>query len=47
MINKILKNIINKGKVTVFVNNVLVGTKTEKEYNEIVKEMLKRLNIVT
>ena len=43
MINKILKDIINKGKVTVFVNNVLVETKTEKEYNEIVKEMLKRL----
>ena len=47
MINKILKDIINKGKVTVFVNNVLVETKTEKEYNEIVKEMLKRLNIAT
>jgi len=47
MINKILKNIINKRKVTVFVNNVLVGTKIEKEYNEIIKEMLKKLNIVT
>jgi len=47
MINKILKDIINKEKVVAFVNNVLVGTKTEKEYNEIVKEMLKRLNIAT
>jgi len=43
MINKILKDIINKEKVVAFVNNVLVGTKTEKEYNEIVKEILKRL----
>jgi len=42
--NKILKNIINKEKVAVFVDDVLVGTKTEKGYNKIVKKVLKRLN---
>ena len=39
--NKILKDIINKGKVAAFVDNVLV--ETEEEYNEIVEEVLKRL----
>ena len=34
---------INKKKVTAFVDNVLVGTKTEEGYNEIVKKVLKRL----
>jgi len=41
--NKILKDIINKGKVAAFVDDVLVGTETEKEHNKIVKEVLKRL----
>ena len=44
IMNKILKNIINKEKVAVFVDDVLVGTKTEKGYNKIVKKVLKRLN---
>ena len=44
IINEILKNIINKEKVAVFVDDVLVGTKTEKGYNKIVKKVLKRLN---
>ena len=41
--NEILRDLINKGKVVVFVDNVLVGTETEKEHDEIVKEILKRL----
>jgi len=41
--NKILKDIINKGKVAAFVDDVLVGTEIEKEHNKIVKEVLKRL----
>ena len=44
IMNKILKNIINKEKVAVFVDDVLVETKTEKGYNKIVKKVLKRLN---
>jgi len=41
--NKILRDLINKGKVTVFVDNILVGTETEEGYNKIVEEILKRL----
>jgi len=43
MINEILRDLINKRKVTVFVDDVLVRTETEKEHNEIVEEVLKRL----
>jgi len=43
MINKIIRDLINKEKVAVFVDNVLVRTETEEEYNEIVKEILRRL----
>jgi len=43
MMNKILRNLINKGKVAAFVDNVLVGTETEEGHNEIVEEVLKRL----
>jgi len=43
MMNEILRDLINKGKVAVFVDNVLVGTKTEEGHNEIVEEILKRL----
>ena len=41
MMNEILRDIINKGKVAAFVDNVLVETETEKEHNEIVEEVLK------
>jgi len=43
MINKILRDLINKGKVAAFVDDVLVGTETEEEHNEIVEEILRRL----
>jgi len=43
MMNKILRNLVNEGKVAVFVDNVLVGTETEEGYNEIVEEVLGRL----
>jgi len=43
MINEILRDLINKEKITVFVDDVLVETKTEKGYNEIVDKVLKRL----
>ena len=41
--NEILRDMINEGKVAVFVDNVLVRTETEEEYNEIVEEILRRL----
>jgi len=43
MINEILKNLVNKGKVTAFVDDILVGTETEEGYDEIVEEVLRRL----
>ena len=43
MMNEILRDLINEGKIAAFVDNVLVGTETEKEHDEIVKEVLKRL----
>ena len=43
MINKILRDMINEGKVAAFVNNVLIGTETEEEHDDIVKEVLRRL----
>ena len=43
MMNEILRDIINEGKVTAFVDNVLVGIETEEGHDKIVKEVLKRL----
>jgi len=43
MMNKILRNIINEEKVVAFVDNMLVGTETEVGHNEIVEEVLRRL----
>jgi len=43
MMNEILKDLINEEKVTVFVNDILVGTETEKGHDKIVEEILKRL----
>jgi len=41
--NKILRDMINKGKVAAFVDDILVGIETEERYNEIIKEVLRRL----
>jgi len=43
MMNKILRDMINKGKVAAFVDDVLVGTETEKGHDEIVEKVLRRL----
>ena len=41
--NEILRDMINKGKVAAFVDNILVGTETEEEHDKIVEKVLKRL----
>jgi len=41
MMNKILRDMINKGKVAAFVDDVLVGIKTEKGHDEVVEEVLR------
>ena len=43
MINKILRDMINEGKVAAFVDDVLVGTEIKEGYNEIVEKVLKWL----
>jgi len=34
---------INERKVVAFVDNILVGTETKEGYNEIIEEVLRRL----
>ena len=43
MINKILRDLINKGKVAAFVDNMLIRTETEEGHNEIIDKVLRRL----
>jgi len=43
IMNKILRDLINEGKVAAFVDDVLVGTETEEGHDEIVEEILRRL----
>jgi len=43
MMNEILRDLINEGKVTAFVDDVLVGTEMEEGHDEIVEEILRRL----
>ena len=43
MMNKILRDLINKEKVAAFVDDMLVGTETKEGHNEIVEEVLRRL----
>jgi len=43
MMNEILKDLINEGKVAAFVDDVLVRIETEEGHDEIVKEILRRL----
>ena len=43
IINKILRDLINKAKVVAFVDDMLIRTETEKEHDKIVKEVLRRL----
>ena len=41
MMNEILRDMINKGKVVAAVDNVLVGTEMEEGHNEVVEEVLR------
>ena len=43
IVNKILRDLINEGKVTAFVDDVFVRTETEIGHDEIVNEVLRRL----
>ena len=43
MMNKLLRDLINTGKVVVFIDDVIVGTETEEGHDELVVEVIKRL----
>jgi len=43
MMNEILRDMINEGKVAGFVDDVLIGTETEEGHDELVEEVLRRL----
>jgi len=43
MINKILWNLINTGKVASFIDDIIIGMEGEEEHEELVEEVVKRL----
>jgi len=43
IINELLRNLINTEKVGSFIDNVIVGIESKKEYNKLVEEILRRL----
>jgi len=43
MINNILRDLIDMGDVTAFIDDVLVGTENKRRHNKIVEKILKRI----
>ena len=43
LMNELLRDLINIGKVAAFMDDVIVGTETEEGHDEIVAEIIKRL----
>ena len=43
IINELLRDLINTGKVAVFINDVIVGTEMEEGDDELVVEIIRRL----
>jgi len=43
MMNELLRNLINTGKVVVFIDDMIVGMKDEEGHNELVAEVIRRL----
>ena len=43
MMNELLRDLTNIGKVAVFIDDVIVGMETEEEHNKLVAEVIRRL----
>ena len=43
MMNELLRDLINIGKVATFIDDVIVGTETKEGHDDIVVEVIKRL----
>ena len=41
--NDILRDLIDKEEVTVYINDILVGTNSEQGHEELVEEILRRM----
>jgi len=41
--NELLRDLINTGKVAAFIDDVIIGTESKEEHNELVAEVIKRL----
>ena len=41
--NELLRDLINIGKVKSFINNVMIGIESEEEHDELVEELLRRI----
>ena len=43
MMNELLRDLINKGKVAAFIDDVIIGTESEERYDKLVREVVKML----
>ena len=43
MMNEILRNLINIGEVTSFIDDMIVGTEEEERHDEVVEELIKKM----
>ena len=43
MMNELLRNLINTGKMAAFIDDVIIGTEMEEEHDDIVAEVIRRL----
>ena len=43
MMNKILQDLINTGKIASFINDIIIGTEREEGHDELVEEVVKKL----
>jgi len=43
IMNDLFRDLINQGDMATFINNILVATDTKERHNELVEEILKRL----
>jgi len=43
MMNELLRDLINTGKVVAFIDDVIIGIEDEEGHNELVAEVVKRL----
>ena len=43
MMNELLRDLINTGKMAAFIDDVIIGTESEERHDKLVREVVKRL----